>query len=332
MRWWILAPLLVACTGDPVDTAETDTDTTDTADSGDTDTEVPIQWTDRTIETSTTLTGVYSGGQGAFVVGEGGDAWRIAGGNPETIATGTEADLSAVWGRSDGDSMELMAVGYAGGIFSWDGAALVRVEDDSLGTTNFEDIDGLGDDMTAVSVTGIYRLQDGDWAFESTGFNRSLRAVYVQASGDAWAVGDSGTILRRQAGTWSQLPAPSGVDLLDVDGAGEDVYIVGNRGTVLHWDGTEFVDLESDTSINLAGVWVADSGKAYVVGSNGLAMMWDPDMEPAEDDTDPALGGFVTLPTDSSSNLYAVYGSSESNIWAVGNRGAVYRFTGMRTE
>jgi hypothetical protein len=327
MRWWLLgAVLVVGCdsTVDPVDTTPEDTTDTDPV-------EIPVQWVDRTVETSTTLSGVYSGGRGATVVGDDGKAWALAEGRPVALATGVSANLTGVWGRGDQSTLELVAVGYAGTVLNWtDADGFVASTDGALGTTNFEDVDGKPGDLTAVSATGVYRFDGDKWAFEDTVFNRTLRRVYVDAAGAAWAVGDSGTIVRRVADKWEQVAAPSGVDLRDVHGTGQDVWIVGNRGTVLHWNGTTLEKIPTDSTVNYQGVWAAPSGNVYIVGNNGTAIMWDPTVEPPEEDTASGPGAFIPLPTGSDANLYAVYGSDEVNIWAVGNRGAVFRYTGPR--
>ena len=332
MRWTVIlaaGPMMAmfACTPEPT---PVDTDTEDTAETDDTDTSVPIQWVDRTIETSTTLTAVYSGGTGAWVVGEGGQSWQLSQGRADPLDTQTQADLLGLWGRGDGTSAEVVAVGYAGTVLDLVADAWVPSEDEALGTVNFEDVDGSPDDLTAVSATGIYRFDGDRWAFEDNGFNASLRAVHVAASGEAWAVGDNGVVLRRSGGAWESLTgAPSGVDLRDVHSNGTDVYFVGNRGTMWRWNGDGFDVIDTDTAVNLSSVWVAPAGTAYVVGNNGVALRWDPDKPPPEDaDSDAVPGGFDELPTGTPSNLYAVYGSGEANIWAVGNRGAVFRFTG----
>ncbi|MFK7927927.1 MAG: hypothetical protein AB8H79_07045 [Myxococcota bacterium] len=322
--FWALA--LVACAGtEPTDTSPFDTDTGDS----DTDVELTVQWNDRTIETSTTINAVYSGGTGAWVVGENGDTWVIAGNKATRKGTGGTDDVTGLWGTGDS---ELVAVGFSGTVLSLQADEWVRSADPALGTTNFEDLDGTRGSLTAVSATGIYRFNGDAWAFEDNGFNRALRAIWVQPGGDAWAVGDDGTVLRRVADVWEQVSGvPSGVDLSDVHGNGDNVYMVGNRGTMLRWLDGAFVEIETDTTINLAGVWVASTGMAYVVGSNGLALKYDPNLPVEdEDDSDAVPGGFVELPTGSDANLYAVWGSGEDNVWAVGNRGAVFRYTGPR--
>lgn len=327
---WFLVGALMGCTGPEPVVPDTDEDT----EVEDTDVELPIQWTDRTIETGTTLTSVYSGGEGAWVVGEDGKSWRLVSGRAQVLETGLDADIQGLWGSGDGATVELVAVGYAGAVLDLVADAWVRSEDPVLGTINFEDVDGRATDLTAVSATGIYRYDGAAWSFEDNGLNALLRAVYVAGPDEAWAVGDNGVVLRRDATGWSSVPgAPSGTDLRDVDGAGGEVYFVGNRGTMWRYNGSGFDVIETDTSINLSAVWVSTSGDVFVVGNNGLAFKYDPDAIPAdaeEDDTDVVPGVITELPTGSSSNFYALEGSGEDNLWAVGNRGAVYRYTGPR--
>lgn len=322
---WPGVLLAMACPP-PVTPVPQPTDDTDIV--GDTDVTLGIQWVDRTIESSTTLTGVYSGGQGAWVVGEDGKSWRVEAGNAKVLSSGVGADLQGIWGTGDGSSASVVAVGYAGSVLDLVEGEWVKSEDAALGTTNFEDIDGSTGDLTAVSVTGIYRYDGSSWAFEDNGNNALLRAVYVDDAGDAWAVGDNGIILRRSSGEWEAIGgAPSGADLRDVHGNGDDVYFVGNRGTFWTYDGTGIVAIETGTKLNFAGVHVTSEGNVFIVGSNGYAAFYDPS---AVADTDSTQGTLTEYPTGAQANLYAVYGSAPDNVWAVGNRGAVYRYTGPR--
>ncbi|MFT7518379.1 MAG: hypothetical protein ACI9MC_000510 [Kiritimatiellia bacterium] len=326
MRWILVFALAQAACTTPV---PFDTDDSDT---GTEDTDVPelIQWVDRTIETSATLNAVYTGGRGAFVVGDDGLAWRITEGNADAVVTNVRSRLMGVWGDGDGGTVDLTAAGYAGSVLNWNGESYDKVESDALGTTNFEDIDGEPGDLTAVSATGIHRLSEGAWSFESNGFNHALRSLYVGSGGKAVAVGELGVVLVREGDVWSELANSSRKGLVDVHGSKDEIWMVGARGTVLRLEGGTVIEVESPTTVNLHGVWVASSGRVYVVGNNGASFMWDPDMPPADDDTDPTPGGWEQLATGAQSNLYAVHGSDEENIWAVGNRGAVYRYLGPK--
>ncbi|MEO6418021.1 MAG: hypothetical protein ABIP39_01340, partial [Polyangiaceae bacterium] len=62
-----------------------------------------------------------------------------------------------------------------------------------------------------------------------------LRAVSIDASGEAFAVGAGGAIFHRAAGTWSRESSPTTEELNALAQGSESVlvYAVGNRGTIL---------------------------------------------------------------------------------------------------
>lgn len=322
MRWWLLGLLALGCGTDPSDPSEN-------GENGDTDNggevQLDLAWTDLRINTPATFNAIYVGGSGAFVVGANGSAWDVTQGQSALMATGVTAELTGVWGQGAGPSAELLTVGYGGQILRRAGRTWVEEEHEAVGTANFEDIDGIEGDLTAVSVTGIYRYIDGEWFFENNAFNEEIRDIYVQPDGVAWAVGDEGAIIRRELDIWYQVESPTTRDLRGIHGSGDHVFAVGHRGTVLSWNGQAFIDLEVDTASNLQAVWVAPSGKAFIVGNNGAAYRVDPPVFD-EEGTEIEPGGVAELPSGASANLYGISGTDERNVWAVGNRGAIYRF------
>ena len=64
--------------------------------------------------------------------------------------------------------------------------------------------------------------------------------------------------------------------------APDNVFIVGDQGTILHWNGTALVREESGTTANLRGVSVADVTLAFAVGEQGTVLrrqneVWAPE-------------------------------------------------------
>jgi photosystem II stability/assembly factor-like uncharacterized protein len=54
--------------------------------------------------------------------------------------------------------------------------------------------------------------------------------------------------------------------------APDNVFVVGDQGTILHWNGTALLREESGTTANLRGVAVADATLAYAVGEQGTVL------------------------------------------------------------
>jgi hypothetical protein len=111
------------------------------------------------------------------------------------------------------------------------------------------------------------------------------------------------------AGLWEQVDAGS-VNYNAVAGSAPDnVLIVGDQGTVLHWDGIALASEASGTLANLRGVAVVDQTLAYAVGDQGTVMV-------RQD------GAWTTLPALTDAVLNAVWASSSRAV-VVGEQGTV---------
>jgi hypothetical protein len=180
--------------------------------------------------------------------GEGPMVLRQAGPDWERVPTGATGALW--WVAPDGDAL----------LMSGEGGLLLA---HAPGTSTFDVIPPLTD--------------------------KTLFGVWVAPDGTAWSVGgdvladtDRGAILVRRDGTWqvddSVPPALyTDVALFKVWGlAADDVWIVGERGRVLRFDGSDWRTVESGTTSRLLTAHgTADDGP-YLVGgaSNGVILEW----------------------------------------------------------
>ncbi|HEX7597175.1 MAG TPA: hypothetical protein VF518_03110, partial [Polyangia bacterium] len=74
------------------------------------------------------------------------------------------------------------------------------------------------------------------------------------------------------AGKWEQVDAGA-VNYNAVAGSSPDnVMVVGDQGTILHWNGTALLREESGTAANLRGVTVVDETLSYAVGEQGTVL------------------------------------------------------------
>jgi hypothetical protein len=328
-RWFILFAGLVACTNanQTGDTSDTDTDVDADSDAdNDTDTDLPAVWVDRRIQTSSTLYGVYTGGTGAWVAGTGGVMWRIAQGSENVIPTSTEEDLFGLYGVGDDTTTQLVSVGASGTVLVYSASDGTFVRQD-VGTPTFRDVDGTLANLTAVGTGGAYHWQGTEWTFEQLPHAYRLNSVWVASNGDAIAVGDDGAIVHRVGGVWSDDSviklAGYTQNFNAVYGSSDtDIWVVGELGFILHFDGTNWTQVAGGVGLpTLWGVWAAPTGEAFAVGNNGVALR-------SKAIEKSPFFEFEELPTGSDSNLYAVTGSNANNVWAVGNRGTILRYTG----
>jgi photosystem II stability/assembly factor-like uncharacterized protein len=145
-----------------------------------------------------------------------------------------------------------------------------------------------------------------------------------------WIVGgqpDAREIFEYDGQEWRELTVPVGPLLNWVHGAAQTVWFVGNEGHALRRRSGEVELTETGVTAPLWGVWAADSDEAWAVGGDPIAS------GPA----DPVLlhwkdGAWtrIALPeTDRSFRaLFKVWGTSASNVYAVGSRGIILHYNG----
>lgn len=72
---------------------------------------------------------------------------------------------------------------------------------------------------------------------------------------------------------WTVLAAGTTANLNAVNGVSDTaVWAVGDRGTILHWDGASLTAEASGTTANLRGVWAVDANDVYAVGDSGTIL------------------------------------------------------------
>lgn len=158
-----------------------------------------------------------------------------------------------------------------------------------------------------------------------------LLSVWGPAADDLYAVGgapDTGVIMHRDASGWTPLDPGIPVPLLNwCFGFGPDnVFMVGNGGTVLHWNGSSWELMTTPTDQDLWGIWGASPTDMWAVGGSGRA---------DGDQTILRYDGMewtaVPVPALSRPRVFAffkVWGSSADSVFIVGQSGAVLRWDG----
>jgi len=221
----------------------------------------------------------------------------------------TSADGGETWTRRDAAtdrnlfSVAFSAPGHAWAVGDWgtvlettDGGATWKnrsLQDDVVLTSQS------WPDATHGYLAGefgtVQKTEDGGatWTKLSTGTDKTIFGVAFPTSQKGWAVGIDGLVLRTVDGgaTWNLQRGRMGIEslealgfmealrnpsLYDVRFAGPRGYVVGDIGTVLvtedageTWKETK---LSAGGDMNwLRGLAVSPSGRALVVGSNGLA-------------------------------------------------------------
>ncbi|QQR74527.1 MAG: alpha/beta hydrolase [Holophagales bacterium] len=156
------------------------------------------------------------------------------------------------------------------------------------------------------------------WNPMVSGTSAVLYAVWGTADNDVFVVGDAGTILHYDGNAWSPMVSGTTQYLTSVWGdSGTDVYAVGAAGTILHYNGTAWSAMTSGTIAELLGIWGASATDVFAVGASGTILHYN------GTDWSPMTSGSTTF-------IRSVWGSSGSNVFAPGGyfSGMVLRYNG----
>jgi hypothetical protein len=152
-----------------------------------------------------------------------------------------------------------------------------------------------------------------------SGITGALYGVWGTADTDAWIVGDAGTVLHWNGSTWSTSSAPTTKALRGIWGAGTTaVYAVGDDGALL-WDGSTWAATAADVGGTARGVWGIGPGDVWVVGG---------DSSPGISFWDSTGWASQTIESgDFGPTVVSIWGSSRSNAWVGVNNNQMPQWT-----
>jgi len=148
-----------------------------------------------------------------------------------------------------------------------------------------------------------------------------LNDIWGSSSSDVFMVGDSGTILHYDGSIWSSMNSGTTGYLSGVWGtSSSDVFAVGGGGTIIHYDGTSWSQMNSGTSHGLNDVWGVSSSDVFVVGTGSTAYTSSTILHYDGSEWSIVWGG--------ANQLEAVSGTSAINVFAVGRGGTILHYDG----
>lgn len=151
--------------------------------------------------------------------------------------------------------------------------------------------------------------------------------IWESASSEIWAVGNYfyyvipeevdrfGLIVRYDASSNETTLKRTNASVTSVWGtSSSDVFVVGT-GTIHHFDGQNWRDMDSGTEASLRDVWGTSATDVYAVGEDGTILHYDGEV-------------WRTISSGTGEQLNSVWGFSNHDIWAVGNRGTILHYDG----
>ena len=112
------------------------------------------------------------------------------------------------------------------------------------------------------------------WSALSSGSSATLRAVWGSGPSDVWMAGDRGTMLHFNGTTVSAVPSGSTADITAIRGrSATEIWALTSDGTILRWDGTTWTASVQPTAQPLYSILMGSTAATtWVVGGRGTIL------------------------------------------------------------
>lgn len=126
--------------------------------------------------------------------------------------------------------------------------------------------------------------------------NEVLFGISAISSNDVWAVGNNGTIVHYNGSEWQTVPSPVTANLKEiVMSSPTNGWIVGEGGTILYYSNGSWQSTASPVTTNLHDIAISPSGEAWAVGDDGIILHYQPPATLTINYDDGAPGSYFTL-------------------------------------
>ncbi|MGE0786078.1 MAG: hypothetical protein AB7S26_10345 [Sandaracinaceae bacterium] len=188
--------------------------------------------------------------------------------------------------------------------------------------------------LAAVLLLFVSGCEDHTWREAFRAADRGwVMHIYGLPGGTLVAAGGSPTdgritLFDGSTATPQTLPSPIGLLNWVVAFAPDNVFVVGYEGAIVHYDGAAWTRMDSPTTQDLWGVWGATPNDVWAVGgtardaSNAVPTLLHYDGVMWTEETVPDL-----TPVNARA-LFKIWGSSATDVYAVGLGGAVIHYDG----
>lgn len=176
--------------------------------------------------------------------------------------------------------------------------------------------DGALDDGMETDGPVISTCPAGSWCVETPPASVTvlLHAIDAADANDVFAVGDGGTIIRRQNGAWTKMTSNTTMNLRGIwVQSSTDAWAAGQDGTVLHWNGTDWsLVTGGPATVDYAAIWGSAANDVWFVGTS-TAVHWNGSAL--------SSGSFIT------GAPVSISGSAANNVWIAAESGRLSRYT-----
>jgi photosystem II stability/assembly factor-like uncharacterized protein len=170
------------------------------------------------------------------------------------------------------------------------------------------------------AITGITEY---DYQFDTTYFWKPVNSgqsgilygVAVLDDTHAWIVGAGGVVLFFDGTSWVEQESNVSTDLYSVQFLdANNGWAVGKSGKIIHYDGSAWTVQTSGITSDLSGVCMVNASSGWAVGKSGVVLYYD--------------GSAWATQYTATKDMAKVYAVDATHVWAVGKSGLVVFYNG----
>ena len=173
------------------------------------------------------------------------------------------------------------------------------------------------DPSETVAVEAVAVCPSGQWCIEIPPVAAQtvlLHSAFALSAEDVLAVGDGGTILRRNSDVWTAMASGTTNNLRGVWAASaSDMWAAGVGATVLHFDGSAWTQLSVPTTVDIDAVWGSSPTDVWFCGG-GTVLRWN-------GTTFSVVGSFGGV-------LLTISGTGPNDVWTTGENTNMHHWNG----
>lgn len=180
--------------------------------------------------------------------------------------------------------------------------------------------------VTWKEMTGLLKYQiqiDTSYIWNNVAIPTSedIFGSFIIDENNMWLVGDGGQILHFNGTEWLSVDAGVSESLNDIYFVdANNGFIVGDNGTFLTYDGSTWTNRDTDTTVNFNGVAFSDANNGYIVGEDGFIFKYASGSISGE----PATDGNDTISED----FTDIAVIDANNYWVCGKSKYIVNFDG----
>jgi hypothetical protein len=128
-----------------------------------------------------------------------------------------------------------------------------------------------------IALTGLLAAINAaaQWTPVSVPTKNNLNSISIIEGTSGWIVGDKGTMLYLDYGSWLSYPAVTDQNLYSVFLLNSsEGWAVGSKGTILHLEDKKWVNVSSPTHQDLNSVCFSSADNGFAVGNNGTFLYY----------------------------------------------------------